>query len=239
MIYQPKAALVAWWRRQAHWMVPGLTTVVAAVAIASLAPGVALASGQYVLKHPTREHCRRNYVRDTKTVRIKGRRVRQVWCIHHAQQPAASKEAPAGSLAWLLAHTSVAHVSEVLSREAAPVFAEWSIKRREDQGHWVETAPECTTGSGYDEGYIDCEKKGELTYITEQKRESPCPERGREGEYCPEPPDIYQHAEKYRAILTVGANGGPGLCGDLTFQYFLGSQWESAQASHATCNVKM
>jgi len=240
MTYQPKAAVVAWWRRQAHWTVPGLTIVVVAVAITYLAPGVALASGQYVLKHPTREHCKRNYVRDTKTVRIKGRRVRQVWCIHHAQQPAASKEAPAGSLAWLLAHTSVAQASEVLSREAAPVFAEWSVKRREVQGrNWVETAPECTTGTGHDGGYIECEKKGELTYITEEKRESPCPGIGREGEECPAPPKIQQHAEKYRAILEVSGPEGQGLCGDLTFQYFLGSQWESAQASHATCNVNI
>lgn len=209
------------------------------LAVFSLATGVATASSQYLLRHPTREHCRRTYVRQRKTVRIRARRVTQVWCIQHTPKSTAPKEAPAGSLAWVLAHTSVAHVSEVLSREAAPVFAQWSIKRREEHGNWVETAPECTTGTGYDGGYIDCKKKGELTYITEHRRESPCPERGREGEECPEPPEIHQEAEKYRAILEVTANEGSGLCGDLTFQDFLGSQWEYAEASRARCNVSM
>jgi hypothetical protein len=204
-----------------------------------LATGVAAASSQYRLSHPTREHCRRNYVRHTTTVRVRGRRVHQVWCIRHVTQHASTK-AQAGSLDWLLAHVSVAQSSEVLARQAAPNFALWGSKRRSEQGKWVETAPECTTGStSPGSGYIICEKKGELTYITEQKRESPCPERGREGEECPAPPEIYQEAEKYRAILEVTASEGSGLCGDLTFQYFLGSQWEYAEASRARCNVNI
>src|SRR5271167_4886918 len=55
-----------------------LIPIVTFFATLSLATGVAAASSQYLLRQPAREHCRRNYVRDTKTVRIKGRRVRQV-----------------------------------------------------------------------------------------------------------------------------------------------------------------
>lgn len=213
-----------------------LTLIVMFFATLFLATGVAAASSQYRLSHPTREHCRRNYVRHTTTVKVRGRREHQVWCIHHVTRHA-STEAPAGSLAWLLAHTSVAHASEVLTREAAPNFALWGSKRRSEQGKWAATAPECTTGStSWGSGYISCKENGELTYIVEQTRSFPCPKEPLEE--CHEPYNVVR-AEKYRAILEVRANEGSGLCGDLTFQYYLGSQWEYAEASRATCNVNI
>ncbi len=213
-----------------------LILIVVFFATLFLASGVAAAS-QYRLSHPTREHCRRSYVRHTTTVRVRGRRVQQVWCVHHAAHHAAPKQAPAGSLSWLLAHISVAQSSEVLAREAAPTFAVWGSKRRDEQGRWVQTAPECATGStSSGSGYINCEEKGELTYVTQQTRSFPC--SNEPWESCSEPYNVTQ-AEKYRAILEVSAAEGSGLCGNLTFQHFLGSQWEYAEASRATCNVRL
>jgi len=264
MIYQPKAALVAWWR-QAYWMVPGLTTVVVAVAIAFLAPGVALASGQYVLAHPTREHCRRNYVRDTKTVRIKGRRVRQVWCIHHATQRAPNK-APAGSLEWLLAHTSVARISEVFAKEVAKAFAPFS---EEDKGpeiaerKWTPATPSCNTGEkkvfqpapagDYYLGYIECRGTAELQYevvslharlvrCTEQQEnahEDGC--SGEEPWYSePYTEPVKLETHKYLATLFVSQyNESEHLCANLGLYYYLGDQWESLMASGPACNVEV
>jgi hypothetical protein len=225
--------------------------IVVSVAIASLATGVALASGRYVLRHPRSEHCRRNYVRVAKTVRIKGRRVTQVWCVRRAPKPAAPKQAPAGSLEWLLAHTSVVQAREVLAREAAPTFAGWRSKgageNPGEQRQWLEPAPECTTGVTGGAGYISCEKKAELhfTWVRATSRAVPCSQAILEvnpwATECSEPYNelVTAQPQKYRAILEVSANDGSALCGDLTFQYFLGSQWEYAEASRPTCNVNI
>lgn len=47
----------------------------------ALATSAAAAPGRYVLRHPTREHCKAHYVRKAKSVKVHGKRVRQVWCV--------------------------------------------------------------------------------------------------------------------------------------------------------------
>jgi hypothetical protein len=55
-----------------------LFTVLAAILVA----GEASAAGSsYVLRRPARERCKTHYVRVVKQVKVRGRRVRQVWCV--------------------------------------------------------------------------------------------------------------------------------------------------------------
>ncbi len=187
-------------------------------AIFSLATGVGDASSQYLLRHPTREHCRRNYVRDTRTVRIRGRRVRQVWCIHHVSKPAAPKEAPAGSLESLLARTSVAHTSEVLSREVASFVASSNNERAPkpgEQRNWTLTGPKCKTGTEYGAGFIHCEEEAEvhITYLEARWRSVPCDS---ESTYCPEAytEEVADTPQRYLMELFVSGNDG-SECGKL------------------------
>lgn len=39
------------------------------------------AGSSYILKRPARERCKTHYVRQIKQVKVRGRRVRQVWCV--------------------------------------------------------------------------------------------------------------------------------------------------------------
>jgi hypothetical protein len=39
------------------------------------------ASSSYILKRPARERCKTHYVRHVKQIKVRGRRVRQVWCV--------------------------------------------------------------------------------------------------------------------------------------------------------------
>jgi hypothetical protein len=39
------------------------------------------ANSSYILKRPTRERCKTHYIRQTKQIKVHGRRVRQVWCV--------------------------------------------------------------------------------------------------------------------------------------------------------------
>jgi hypothetical protein len=208
--------------------------------ILSLATGVATASSQYLLRHPTREHCRRNYVRNTKTVRIRGRRVRQVWCIHHISKPAAPKEAPAGSLEWLLARTSVAHTSEVLSREVASFVAKNNNEKEPkpgEQRHWTLPGPKCKTGTENGAGFIHCEEEAELhvTYLEGRWRLVPCES---ESTYCQEAytEEVASPPQRYLMELLVSGNDG-SECGDYSTFVFVGAEWQSTQSARPRCNV--
>jgi hypothetical protein len=210
-----------------------LMAVVAFFAIVFLATGVAAASSQYPLRHPKREHCRRGYVR----VKLHRRYV----CVQRTQ----AKAAPVGSLPWLVAHAPVAYLSEVLTKDAAPVLAEWQSKDRgpahlDEQNQWIESPPTCDSGV-YGEAYIECEKKAErhITWIVEVQHLVLCTPNAGEPE-CPGGTTTEQRTEshQYRATLTVTSEGS-GLCGDLTFQSLLGSQWEYAEGSRARCNVSV
>ena len=66
------------------------SAIVLAVAIALLAPSMALGAKQYALKHPKHEHCRTHYVRKVEQVKVHGRKVKETVCVYHAPQPAVS-----------------------------------------------------------------------------------------------------------------------------------------------------
>ena len=208
-------------------------------AIFSLATGVGDASSQYLLRHPTREHCRRNYVRDTRTVRIRGRRVRQVWCIHHVSKPAAPKEAPAGSLESLLARTSVAHTSEVLSREVASFVASSNNERAPkpgEQRNWTLTGPKCKTGTEYGAGFIHCEEEAEV-HITYRSTLALGAVRQR---IYVLPGSVHRRGgrspQRYLMELFVSGNDG-SECGNYSTFVFVGAEWQSTQNSRPRCNV--
>ena len=72
--------------------------LVAAFGVSLAVPPAAQAKAhQYVLKHPSREHCKAHYLRKNKPAKVRGKYVRRVWCVHVPAKPPAAVSAPAPS----------------------------------------------------------------------------------------------------------------------------------------------
>jgi len=234
------------------------------VGVALFATSASAATSRYLLRHPSHEHCKHGYVRSTKIARSHGKRKRQVWCSHHAP----AREVPPGSLEWLLAHTSVAHVSEVFASETAAFYSgvrsQAEARHAGDNPKWVASGVTCETGYISEQAglfgtrswaYIWCGETAELQYVAEVRkfRRGPCtPEETKTGEpeTCYPSDGGYKEeefmepqpaSEKWKAGLQVDRESESAnvLCGDLSTYVLVGNQWESTQVSRPVCNVSI
>jgi hypothetical protein len=69
--------------------------LVAAASVSLAVPAAAQAKArQYVLRHPTREHCKAHYLRKNRLAKVHRKYVRQVWCVHVAPKPSTAAPKP-------------------------------------------------------------------------------------------------------------------------------------------------
>jgi len=73
----------------------GFALAAAAAVSLALPPAAQAKARQYLLKHPTREHCKAHYLRKNKPAKVHGKYVRRVWCVHVPPKPSAAVPAPA------------------------------------------------------------------------------------------------------------------------------------------------
>src|SRR5271155_1184591 len=71
-----------------------LLGVIASLALLFALGGTAIAAKEYVLKHARREHCKAHYIKKTRTVQQRGRKVKQTVCRYVAPKAGTKPTAP-------------------------------------------------------------------------------------------------------------------------------------------------